>query len=139
MRKRAIAAIVFASVVALAVMAAPRSEIPNDPVYAMDGPATKAAVLNVVPIGSQIETAAAVMRAKGFRCVMMKNMQHAGYDPANPRRLMTYPAADFLWCDSGELWMGWRSLVVDKRWQISFVTRDGAVTAVDVGVGLTGP
>jgi hypothetical protein len=48
---------------------------------------------------------------------------------------MSFPAADFLWCDSGERWAG---MLIDERWQIIFVMKDGAVESVTASVGLTG-
>lgn len=138
MRKFAIAGVVVA-VIAAAMAIKATLGIPRDAVFGADGPATKAAVLNVVPIDSSIGSAKATMETKGFHCIMMYNRTHAGFDPSNPQHLITYPKADYLWCDSGDRWTGWRSLIITKRWQISFVSKDQKVVSVDVGVSVTGP
>jgi hypothetical protein len=105
----------------------------RDELYAFDGPATQAAVLKIVPIGSKIELAKTIMEAKGFRCLMQYNKGYAGDDPAG-RHQTHYPAGDFLWCDS-ERTLG---IFISKRWQVIFVEKDETVASVVVGVGLTG-
>jgi hypothetical protein len=136
MRKLAVAAKVVVGVAAFIVLkmflfpALPRGDF-----YGVDGPTTKAAALKIIPIGSPIGFAKAATEERGFHCEMMYNQGYAGYDPSNPRHLMSFPAADFLWCDSGERWAG---MLIDERWQIIFVMKDGAVESVTASVGLTG-
>ena len=139
MRLFAIAAIAVALVVAAVFVTAPPQRIPRDDVYGHDGPSSKAAILKVVPLGSTADQAKSTMEAKGFRCGMTYDKPHSGFDPSNPQRQMTYPPADFLSCESGKRWAGWRSLVLDKEWRTAFVIKNQAVTSVDVYVVLTGP
>ena len=108
-----------------------------DNVYGRNGSETKTAVLNVVPIGSRIDTAKTVMEAKGFRCQMLYNQRYSGDDDAGSRRQIEYPPADVLWCDSGD--RPYRGIIISKRWQVIFEAKDDAVVRVAVGVGLTGP
>jgi hypothetical protein len=107
-----------------------------DYVYGRDGSETKAAVLSVVPVGSRIDTAKSVMEAKGFRCRMMYNQRYSEDDVGNSRRQIEHPAADILWCDSGD--KPYRGIVITKRWQVIFEAKDDAVTRISAGVGLTG-
>jgi len=139
MKLFAIAAIAVALIVAAVFMTAPPLRVPRDDVYGHDGPASKAAILKVIPLGSHVDLAKTTMEAKGFKCGMTYDRPHSGYDPANPRRQMTYPPADFLSCDSGKRWAGWRSLVLDMEWRTAFVIKNRAVTSVDVYVLTTGP
>ncbi len=108
-----------------------------DNVYGRDGLETKVAVLNVVPVGSGIDTAKTVMEAKGFRCRMMYNQRYSEDDVANSRPQIERPAADILWCDSGD--RPYRGIIITKRWQVVFEAKDNAVARVAAGVGLTGP
>jgi hypothetical protein len=108
-----------------------------DNVYGHYGSETKAMVLNVVPIGSRIDTAKIVMEAKGFHCRMMYNQRYSGDDDAGSRRQIEYPAADLLWCDTGD--RSYRGIIISKRWQVVLEAKDDAVAQVAVGVGLTGP
>ena len=108
-----------------------------DSIYGRDGSETKAAVLDVVPIGSRIETAKAAMEAKGFRCRMMYNQRYSGDEVSGSRRQIEYPAADILWCDTGD--RPYQGIIISKRWQVIFEAKDDAVARVAVGVGLTGP
>ena len=101
----------------------------RDAVYASDAATTKAAILKIVPIGSQIDFAKSTMQSKGFQCQMSYNQRFADDGVAQP-------AADFLYCDSGEQTVG---LLVTKRWQVAFVDKDGVVQSIAAGVGLTGP
>ena len=101
----------------------------RDAVYASDAPATKIAVTKIVPIGSSIDMARTTMEAKGFQCMMRHNSKFADDG-------VTQPAADFLYCDSGEQTVG---PLITKRWQVGFVDKGGVVQSIVVGVGLTGP
>lgn len=134
----AIGSIAVTFAIALSLRPTQRT-VPNDDVYGRDGPATKAAVLKIIPVGSQIGFAKSAMEAKGFHCAMRYDQKHSGYDPSKPGSMISFPAADFLWCDSGNLWGGWRSLILTIRWQVMFVAKDDTVAAVDVNIGLTGP
>ena len=100
----------------------------RDGVYASDGPATKVAVLKVLPIGSSIDVAKSTMEAKGFQCKMEHHKPYVDNGVARP-------PADFLYCDSGEKTVG---VLVSKRWQVVFVDANGLVASIAVGVGLTG-
>lgn len=105
---------------------------PRDAVYGATEPATRTAVLKIIPLGSRIAFAKSAMEERGFHCVMMYNQSYSGYDPT-----YTQPArSDFLWCDSGELLTG---PLITKRWQVIFVMKEEAVIAVAVGIGLTAP
>jgi hypothetical protein len=90
-----------------------------------------------VPIGSKIDHAKQIMEGKGSRRVMRYNRGYSEDDPNNTGKTISHPAADFLWCDSGERLT--LMPLVSKRWQISFVVKDDKVAAVAVGIGLTGP
>jgi hypothetical protein len=103
--------------------------IRSDDVYAIDGPATQAAVLKVIPIGSKIDFAKTTMEAKGFQCSMRYNKRYAGDDPAGGRHQINYPAADFLWCDSER---PTSRILISKRWQVIFVVNDDTVASVAV-------
>ena len=127
MSRWAIAAICFATiVVALALLYWVRS----DKIYAVDGPATQAAVLKIVPIGSRVEFAKATMEARGFTCRMEYNQKYAADDPAGG--YIEYPEADFLYCDS-ERWAG---LLRSKRWQVILPIENERVVSVAVGVSI---
>jgi hypothetical protein len=135
MNRWAISAICLgAIVVPLSIIYWIRSSTPQDEVYAIDGPATQAAVLKVIPIGSKIELAKTTMEAKGFHCLMEYNKRYAGDDPAGGRRQINYPAADILWCDSARP----VRILVSKRWQVIFAVKNATVISVAAGVGLTG-
>jgi hypothetical protein len=103
-------------------------------IYAVDGPATEAEVLKVIPVGSNVGFAKTTMEARGFHCHMEYNRRYAGDDPAGGRRQIDYPAADFLYCNSERSFR----LIISKRWQVIFVVKDETITSVAVGVGLTG-
>ena len=98
-----------------------------------DSEGTKAAVLQRIPIGSEIPVAKAVMESEGFSCTKLHNTKFAEDRPERGPQLV-HPKADILWCDSGE-----RGFLVTKRWQVSFVDSEGLVSNVAVSVGLTGP
>ena len=102
----------------------------SDSVYAINGPATQAAVLKIIPIGSGVEFAKATMEARGFTCRMEYNQKYSGDDPAGG--YIEYPAADFLYCDS-ERWAG---LLRSKRWQVMFPIENEKVVSVAVGVSI---
>ncbi len=131
MNKWAISAICLASIVAAISFI---YWIRSDEVYAIDGPATQAAVLKIIPIGSKIDFAKTTMEAKGFQCSMAYNKPYAGDDPAGGRHQIDYPAADFLWCDSERPFR----ILISKRWQVIFVMKNDTVASLAVGVGLTG-
>jgi hypothetical protein len=103
-----------------------------DSVYGHDGRETKAAVLKVVPIGSQID-----VEAKGFRCQRMYNEPYSEDSEDGGRQQIVHPAADVLWCDSGE--GPTNAFFITKRWQVIFEVKDGLVASVAASVGLTGP
>jgi hypothetical protein len=134
MNRWAIKGICLGTIVATPIIYWTISIALRDEVYAFDSPATQAAVLKVVPIGSNIELAKTMMEAKGFRCLMQYNKGYTGDDPADGRHQIHYPAADFLWCDS-ERTVG---ILISKRWQVIFVEKDETVVSVAVGIGLTG-
>jgi hypothetical protein len=135
MNRWAVSAICLGAIAAaLSIIYWTRSSTPRDDVYAIDGPATQAAVLKVIPIGSKIDFAKTTMETRGFQCSMAYNRRYAGDDPAGGRRQIDYPAADFLWCDSER---PFRTLI-SKRWQVIFVVKSETVASVAVGVGLTG-
>jgi hypothetical protein len=113
----------------------PRFWLDND--FGHSGSETKTMVLSVVPIGSRIDTAKIAMEAKGFHCQMKYNRRYAGDDDAGNRRQIVYPAADFLWCDTGD--RSYQGIIISKRWQVILEAKNGAVAQVAVGVGLTGP
>jgi hypothetical protein len=123
-----------AIVVTLSIIYWTGSSTPLDDAYAIDGPATQAAVLKVIPIGSKIELARTTMEAKGFHCLMEYNKRYAGDDPTGGRRQIDYPAANILWCDSER---PFRTLI-SKRWQVIFAVKNETVVSIAVGVGLTG-
>jgi hypothetical protein len=136
MNRWAISAIGLGVIVAaLSIIYWTGSSTPRDDVYAIDGPATQAAVLKVIPIGSKIDFAKTTMEARGFQCSMAYNKRYAGDDPAGGQHQIVYPAADFLWCDSERPFR----ILISKRWQVSFVVKNETVSSVAVGVGLTGP
>src|SRR5262249_17403587 len=108
-----------------------------DSVYGHDGRETKAAVLKLVPIGSRIDAAEAIMGAKGFHCQMMYNQRYSEDSERDAQQQIVHPAADILWCDSGERATG--ATVITKRWQVIFEVRDGLVASIAASVGLTGP
>jgi hypothetical protein len=132
MNKWAISAICLASIVAAVCFI---YWIRSDEVYAIDGPATQAAVLKVIPIGSKIDFAKSTMEAKGFQCSMAYNKRYAGDDPAGGPHQIDYSAADFLWCDSERPTF---RILISKRWQVIFVVKSETVASVAVGVSLTG-
>jgi len=105
-----------------------------DEVFGRNGQETKTAVVKIIPIGSQIEAAKAIMEPKGFRCRMMYHQSYSGDATDGDRKPVVYPPADFLWCDSGD-----RGFIVTKRRQVIFKAEDGKVASVATGVGLTGP
>jgi hypothetical protein len=107
-----------------------------DNVYGRDASETKLAVLDIVPVGSRIDTAKTVMEQKGFSCRMMYNQRYSEDDVGNSPRQIEHPPADILWCDSGD--RSYRGIVITKRWQIIFEAKDDAVVRVAAGVGLTG-
>jgi hypothetical protein len=109
--------------------------IRSDAVYAIDGPATRAEVLKVIPIGSKLEFAKSTLEAKGFQCFMFYNKRYAGDDLAGGSHQINYPPSDFLWCDSER----WFRIFISKRWQIILVAENDTVVSVAVGVGLVGP
>ena len=94
----------------------------------VDSPATQAAVLNSIPVGSNVEFAKTTMEADGYHCHMEYNRRYSADDPAGGRRQIEYPAADFLYCDSGESF--------PKRSQVIFIVKDETVDSVAVGVRL---
>ena len=121
MKLLAIVAVVLALLAGLyAWRLSARPRVPDDPIYGRDAAATKIAVLAIIPIGTPADAAMSTMKAKGFRCGMA-------------------PAADILQCDTFNLWAGWRSVVLDMRWQVTFTIKDGAVASVDAKVMFAGP
>lgn len=99
-----------------------------------DSKRTREAVLARIPLGTEIARARTMMQADGFDCRAV----HSRFSDDRPggKSQDSYPAADIVWCDSGEL-ATW-SLLVSKRWQVVFVDEGGRVTRVAVSVGLTG-
>jgi hypothetical protein len=97
-----------------------------------DGPATRAAVLARIPLGTEIARAEAIMEAEGFKCAALRDPEPSGRRPADAGRGQERT----LWRDSGERLT--LLPLVTKRWQVSFVDADGHVSEVSVGVGLTG-
>jgi hypothetical protein len=93
-----------------------------------DGAVTPAAILNSIPVGSSVDFAKSTMEADGYHCHMEYNKRYTADDPAGGRRQVEYPAADFLFCDSGESF--------PKRSQVIFIVRDETVDSVAVGVRL---
>ena len=108
-----------------------------DNVYGRDGLETKVAVLNVVPVGSGIDTAKTVMEAKGFRCRMMYNQRYSEDDVANSRPQINALRRTFCGVIPGD--RPYRRIIITKRWQVVFEAKDNAVARVAAGVGLTGP
>ena len=98
-----------------------------------DSEATKAAILERFPVGSEIPRARAIMETEGVNCREFENEKYAEY-PAEGGGPISRGPANFLWCDSGE-----RGLIVTKRWQVIFLNVDGLVAGVTVSVGLSGP
>jgi hypothetical protein len=129
MSKWAIAAICFATIVVALVLF---YWIRSDKIYAIDGPATKAEVLKVIPLGSSVEFARETMEAKGFTCTMTYNKSYV--DDNGAGGYIEYPPADSLYCDS-ERWAGF---LRSKRWQVGLIVKDGKVASVAVGVSING-
>lgn len=77
-----------------------------------------------------------IMEAEGFKCRRSYNTKFADDRPEGGPQVV-HPPADILWCDSGERMTP--TLVITKRWQITFADDGGRVSRVAVGVSLTGP
>jgi len=100
-----------------------------------DAQRTRQAVLTRVPLGTSILRAKNIMESEGFNCSMLYKTSFSEDQPAGPQ--ISHPPANVLWCDSGEHITS--ALLISKRWQVNFVEKDGLVSFVAVGVGLTGP
>jgi hypothetical protein len=84
-------------------------------------------ILASVPVGSPITEARRFMESEGFRCQEYVNSPCARGDEVRE-------GLDFLHCDRSD--GGW---IVQRRWQVALVHRDGRVTEVLASTGLVGP
>ena len=94
---------------------------------------TRRAVLKRVPVGSAPDAARATMTAEGFSCAQIAGQSFAVREP-DSTAVETHSPTDFLWCDSGDLGIGFK-----KRWQVFFVDRGGPVSGVAVGILMSAP
>jgi len=98
---------------------------PEPGIHLMDtAGGTRSEILSVIPAGTPVEKAAAVMRANGFTCEPKKNGV-----------FLDRTGIDYLYCDR-ERSIGF---MVGRRWQVALVEERGRVMDVLVGTGLIGP
>jgi hypothetical protein len=93
---------------------------------------TKSAILDRIPIGTDVQVAKQILQDDGLVCQQLKNKKYA--KTVTESKVVEKGPADFLWCDSGE-----RGFPISKRWQVILVDPDGTVKDISVSVGLTGP
>jgi hypothetical protein len=80
------------------------------------------AVLGQVPVGTPVEDAQRFMEQEGFACSREANAE-----------FLDRKGLDYLYCDRSE------GGIVQRRWQVAVVHRDGKVTEVIASTGLVGP
>jgi len=81
------------------------------------------AVLGQIPIGTPVDDAQRFMEREGFQCSRSTN-----------EAFLDRKGLDYLCCDRSE-----GSGVVQRRWQVAVVHRDGKVVEVLASTGLVGP
>lgn len=79
-------------------------------------------ILRKVPVGASVTAAEQYMKTQGFDCSRKVNAEFGSRS-----------GIDYLYCDRREGWL------VQRRWQIAVIHRDGRVTEVEAGTGLVGP
>lgn len=99
-----------------------------------DSETTRRAVLKRIPLGTDASRVQLLMETEGFKCKRMKSKFYD--DSAEFKEKNDGAILDVIYCDSGEITT--KLILVSKRWQVSFVEKDGLVAGVRVGVGLTG-
>jgi hypothetical protein len=85
---------------------------------------TRIEILAVIPPGTPVEKAGAIMRANGFTC-----------EPIRNAAFLDRTGIDFQYCDRNRA----VGLLVGRRWQVALVEERGRVIDVLVGTGLIGP
>ena len=82
----------------------------------------KRVILKIVPLGTPLEVAQRLMAEEGFLCFRRTKAS-----------VLDREGIDSLWCDRLE------GGIVQRRWQVALVHRDGRVTEVLPSTGLVGP
>jgi hypothetical protein len=80
------------------------------------------AVLGQVPVGTPVDDAQRFMEREGFKCSRTSNAAFGGR-----------AGLDYIYCDRSE------GGIVQRRWQVAVVHRDGKVVEVLASRGLVGP
>ena len=96
---------------------------------------TRREVQRLVPLGTSVPEAEALLQAEGLECTFLRDRGFAYHRPGE-RNPVYHPPADFLWCDSGERRTG--NPLVSKRWQVMLLETNGSVSRIEASVGLTG-
>ena len=81
-----------------------------------------AAILGQIPVGTSVADAERFMRPEGFKCSETTNGE-----------FLDRQGLDYLYCDRSD------SGIVQRRWQVAIVHRDGKVSEVLASTGLVGP
>jgi len=92
----------------------------------------RAAVLEVIPLGTAVNDARLVMRTNRFK---VQRARDSDFTEHHSGEEITHKGIDFLFCDRRKT-MG---QLTARRWQIAVVHEDGAVTDIYVTTGLIGP
>jgi hypothetical protein len=80
------------------------------------------AVLSRIPVGTPIEDAERFMEREGFACVR-----------ATQAEFLDRKGLNYIYCDRTE------GGIVQRRWQVAVVHKDGEVTEIITSTGLIGP
>ena len=86
----------------------------------------KKSILEIIPAGTEINTAKSIMEKNGFTCSFMTDASFAD-------SVKIYDHIDFLYCDFR------KGFIITRRWQVAIVFRKSLVTDVYATTGLTGP
>ncbi len=86
----------------------------------------KNSILNIIPIGSDINAAKIIMEKNGFKCSIQKDSSFTDGEKV-------YEHIDFLYCDIE------KGFLIGRRWQVAIVFKKNSVTEILVSTGLTGP
>ena len=81
------------------------------------------AVIGQIPVGTPVADAQRFMEREGFGCSRSTNAE-----------FLDHKGLDYIYCDRSE-----GGGIVQRRWQVAVVHRDGKVTEVIASTGLVGP
>ena len=94
-----------------------------------DVAAMQAAITQIAPIGSSVETGTKAMEREGFSCSPMVSSPWAGVEGLS----------DFAYCVNDRAFPSAQAGSVYRRWQAALVQENGTITEIRVRTGLVGP